>query len=148
MNLRQQLQQDLQEAIRARDERRKAALRMVLLSVQMAEAEGRTLGDADIIALIRKEVKKREEALEMIRKAGRDDLAAADSAELEVLRAYLPKLMDDEAITAEAKQAIAEVGAASPADLGKVMRVLMPRLRGKADGKRVNQIVRQLLAQQ
>ncbi len=148
MNLRQQLQQDLQEAIRARDERRKAALRMVLLSVQMAEAEGRTLGDADIIALIRKEVKKREEALEMIRKAGRDDLAAADSAELEVLRAYLPKLMDDEAITTEAKQAIAEVGAASPADLGKVMRVLMPRLRGKADGKRVNQIVRQLLAQQ
>ena len=147
MNLRERLQQDLQEAIRARDERRKAALRMVLLSVQMAEAEGRTLSDADIIDLIRKEVKKREEALEMIRKAGRDDLAAADSAELEVLRAYLPKLMDDEAITAEAKQAIAEVGAASPADLGKVMRVLMPRLRGKADGKRVNQIVRQLLAQ-
>jgi uncharacterized protein YqeY len=147
MNLRQQLQQDLQEAIRARDERRKAALRMVLLSVQMAEAEGRTLSDADIVTLIRKEVKKREEALEMIRKAGREDLAATDSAELEVLRAYLPKLMDDEAITAEAEKAIAEVGAASPADLGKVMRVLMPRLRGKADGKRVNQIVRQLLAQ-
>ncbi len=147
MTLRQQLQQDLQEAIRARDERRKAALRMVLLSVQIAEAEGRTLSDADIVALIRKEVKKREEALEMIRKAGREDLAATDSAELEVLRAYLPKLMDDEAITAEAEKAIAEVGAASPADLGKVMRVLMPRLRGKADGKRVNQIVRQLLAQ-
>lgn len=146
MNLRQQLQQDLQEAIRARDERRKAALRMVLLSVQMAEAEGRKLGDADIVALIRKEVKKREEALEMIRKAGRDDLAATDSAELEVLRAYLPKMMDDEAITAEAEKAIAEVGAASPADLGKVMRVLMPRLRGKADGRRVNQIVRELLA--
>ncbi len=147
MSLRQQLQKDLQEAIRARDERRKAALRMVLLSVQMAEAEGRNLKDADILALIRKEVKKREEALEMIRKAGRDDLAKTDSAELEVLRAYLPKLMDDETITAEAKKAIAEAGAASPADLGKVMRLLMPRLRGKADGKRVNQIVRQLLAQ-
>ncbi len=147
MSLRQQLQQDLQEAIRARDERRKAALRMVLLSVQMAEAEGRELDDAAIIALIRKEVKKREEALEMIRRAGRDDLAATDSAELEVLRAYLPKMMDDAAITEEAQKAIAEVGATAPADLGKVMRVLMPRLRGKADGRRVNQIVRQLLAQ-
>ncbi len=145
MRLRQQLQQDLQEAIRARDERRKAALRMVLLSVQMAEAEGRTLDDAAIINLIRKEVKKREEALAMMRQAGRDDLVAADSAELDVLRAYLPKMMDDEAITAAAREAIAEVGAQSPADLGRVMRVLMPRLRGKADGKRVNQIVRSLL---
>ncbi len=146
MNLRERLQRDLQEAIRARDERRKAALRMVLLAVQMAEAEGRTLDDAAIIALIRKEVKKREEALEMIRRAGRDDLVAADSAELEVLRAYLPALMDDEAITEAARKAIAEVGAASPADMGKVMRLLMPQLRGKADGRRVNQIVRQLLA--
>ncbi len=146
MNLRERLQQDLQEAIRARDERRKAALRMVLLAVQMAEAEGRTLDDEAVIALIRKEVKKREEALEMIRRAGRDDLVAADSAELEVLRAYLPALMDDEAITEAARKAIAEVGAASPADMGKVMRLLMPQLRGKADGRRVNQIVRQLLA--
>ncbi len=146
MNLRERLQRDLQEAIRARDERRKAALRMVLLAVQMAEAEGRTLDDAAIIALIRKEVKKREEALEMIRRAGRDDLVAADSAELEVLRAYLPALMDDEAITEAARKAIAEVGAVSPADMGKVMRLLMPQLRGKADGRRVNQIVRQLLA--
>ncbi len=146
MNLRERLQRDLQEAIRARDERRKAALRMVLLAVQMAEAEGRTLDDEAVIALIRKEVKKREEALEMIRRAGRDDLVAADSAELEVLRAYLPALMDDEAITEAARKAIAEVGAASPADMGKVMRLLMPQLRGKADGRRVNQIVRQLLA--
>jgi len=146
MSLRDKLQQDLQDAIRAKDERRKAALRMVLLSVQLGEVESGSLSDENIIGLIQKEVKRREETLELTRQAGRDDLIATDEAELEVLRAYLPEPLSREQITQLAKDAVAEVNASSPADLGKVMRVLMPQVRGKADGKLVNEVVRGLLA--
>lgn len=146
MSLRDQLQQDLHAAMRARDERRKAALRMLLLAVQLAEAEQVTLTDADIQALIQKEVKRRTEALELMRQAGRTDLEANEMAELEVLRAYLPTALTPEALAELAQSAIAEVGAVSVADIGKVMQVLMPRVKGRADGRLVNQVVRDLLS--
>ena len=146
MSLREQLQGDLQDAIRARDERRKAALRMVLLNVQMAEVEQGALPDEEIIVLIQKEVKRREEALEMVREAGREDLLETDVAEIEILKVYLPQPLSREAIVDRAKAVIAEVGAESPRDMGQVMGVLMPQLRGKADGRLVSDVVRELLS--
>jgi hypothetical protein len=146
MSLREQLQSDLQDAIRARDERRKAALRMVLLNVQMAEVEEGALPDEEIVVLIQKEVKRREEALVMIREAGREDLLETDIAEIEILKAYLPEPLSREAIVDRAKVVIAEVGAESPRDMGQVMGVLMPQLRGKADGRLVSTVVRELLS--
>ncbi|HOC21100.1 MAG: GatB/YqeY domain-containing protein [Chloroflexi bacterium] len=146
MGARDQLQQDLQNAIRARDEHRKAALRMVLLEVQLAEAERGTLSDADVLALIQKEIKRRTEALDMFRQGGRADLEANELVELEILKGYLPAALSPEALTGLARAAIAEVGATSIADMGKVMQVLMPRVRGQADGRLVNQIVRDLLS--
>jgi uncharacterized protein len=147
MSLRKQLQEDLQAAMRARDVHRKSALRMVLTSVQLAEVESpRPLDDAAVLDLIRKEVKRREEALEIMRDAGRDDLVTEEAVELELLRVYLPAQMSEADVRELARDAIQEVGADSPRDMGKVMGVLMPRLQGRADGRMVNQIVRDLLS--
>lgn len=146
MTLRDQLQRDLQEAMRARDERRKAALRMVLLNVQLAEAEGADLDDEDVLGLIQGEVKRLEEAYKMKQEAGREELAAVDAAEIEILREYLPEPLSREEITERARAVIDEVGATSPAEMGKVMGRLMPEVRNRADGRTVSQIVRELLS--
>lgn len=146
MSLREQLQTDLHDAIRARDEHRKGALRMVLAAVQRAEIEEGPLSDDEVLALIQKEVKRRQDALEMIRKAGREELADVEAAEIEILRAYLPEPLSLAAVTELVQAAILEIGASSPADMGKVMRVLMPQVRGKADGRLVSGIVRDLLS--
>ncbi len=133
--------------MRARDERRKAVLRMALTAVQLAEVEARSeLNDEGVVSAIRKEVRRREDALEMIRQSGRADMVAEDEAQLEILRSYLPQLLTAEEVTAIAREIVAEAGAASPADVGKVMKLLMPRVQGKADGRMVSQVVRDLLA--
>jgi uncharacterized protein YqeY len=147
MGLKEKLQQDLKSAMRARDARRKSALRMVLTSIQLAEVEQKdALTDEAIIDLIRKEVRRREDALSIMQDAGRDDLVGDEQAELEILKPYLPQLLTEDEIVVIVKGVIAEVGATSPADLGQVMRVLMPRVKGKADGRMVNQTVRNLLS--
>ena len=147
MSLKEQLQHDLQAAMRARDERRKSALRMALTAIQLAEVEQRgALSDEAVISAIRKEVRRREDALEMIRQSGRDDMVAEDEAQLEILRSYLPQLLTAEEVTAIVRDVIVETGAASPADVGKVMKLIMPRVQGKADGRMVSQIVRDLLS--
>ncbi|RLC85636.1 MAG: GatB/YqeY domain-containing protein [Chloroflexi bacterium] len=146
MALREQLQTDLHDAIRARDERRKGALRMVLADIQRAEVKNGPLSDDKVLALIQKEVKRRQDALEMIRKAGRKEMAAIEATEIEILRAYLPEPLSRAAITELVQAVILEVGASSPADMGKVMPVLMPQVRGKADGRLVSGIVRDLLS--
>ena len=146
MSLREQLQTDLHDAIRARDKHRKETLRMVRAAVQRAEIAKRSLSDDEVLALIQKEVKRRQDALEMIRKAGREELADIEATEIEILRAYLPEPLNLEAVTEFVQAAILEVGALSPADMGKVMQVLMPQVRGKADGRLVSGIVRDLLS--
>lgn len=147
MTLKEQLRHDLTVAMRARDTRRKSVLRMALSAIQLAEVEKKgNLSDEDIIVVLRKEVHRREDALAIIRQAGRAAMAADEEAELEILRAYLPQLMDADAVKALAQQAIAEVQATSPRDLGKVMKVLMPQVRGKADGRMVSETVRALLS--
>lgn len=148
MTLRENLEHDLHEAMRQRDARRKGVLRMALSAIQTAEATRKDpLPEDEVVVLLRKEVKRREEALQMMRDAGREDLVPDEEVELEILRAYLPRMMDESEITELAKEVIAEIDATSPSDMGKVMGALMPRVKGKADGRVVSQIVRQLLAE-
>jgi hypothetical protein len=147
MGLKEQLREDLKDAMRARDARRKSALRMILTAIQLAEVEqSEPLTDQDVVVIIRKEVKRREEALAMMQDADRDDLVEVETVELEILRSYLPQQMSAEEIRAVAQRTIDDVGASSPRDLGRVMGALMPQLRGKADGRVVNQVVRELLS--
>ncbi len=147
MSLRDRLRADLKDAMRAQDAHRKAAIRMVLTNIQLVESESpHTLEDSEIVELIRKEVKRREEAIEMMRTAGREDLVAEEVVELDILQAYLPALMTEDEIREVAQSVIEEAGASSMADMGRVMGALMPRVKGRADGRTVNEIVRALLS--
>lgn len=149
--LKQQIQADLKAAMRENDERRKVAIRQIVALIKNAEVEARTdgrggvLSDADILALIRREIKQHEESLLEARNAGRDDLVAEQSAELEVLRAYLPRQMSREEIADIARQVIAELGATSLKQQGEVMKALLPRVKDRAEGRLVNEVVRELL---
>lgn len=146
MSLHDQLQDDLKTAMRAKDAPRKSAIRMVLTAVQFASVEKpEGLSDADVLDLIRKEVKRREEAVELMRSAGRDDMVTAELVELDILKQYLPVQLSEGELRELAKAVIAQLGASSPRDMGRVMGALMPQVTGKADGRIVNQVVRSLL---
>jgi uncharacterized protein YqeY len=153
MSLREQLSNDLKEAMRNRQETRKRTLRSVIAALKQAETEldasgqRRQLDDEDILALIAKQAKQRQESITEYQKASRQDLVDEEQAELEILEEYLPRQLTREEIETEARKVIAEVGASGPRDIGKVMRPLMDRLRGRADGREVNQVVRELLAE-
>ncbi len=151
MGLREQLMDDLKEAMRQQDETRKRTIRSVIAAIKKAETEldasGQrvSLADDDILAVVAKQAKQRQESITEYRRGGREDLVAEEEAELAILQAYLPRQLSREEIEAEAVQIIAEVGASGPRDMGKVMKPLMARLKGRADGKLANQIVRELL---
>ena len=146
MNTKTQLQNDLKDAMRAKDEQRKTTIRMALAAIKNAEIDkGHELEDSEVQAILQKEVKTRREAVEDAKQAQRPDIIAENAAEIEILEAYLPKQLTPGEIESIAREAIHEVGATSPREIGQVMKVLMPRVRGQADGKEVNQIVRQLL---
>ncbi|MCX6070587.1 MAG: GatB/YqeY domain-containing protein [Chloroflexi bacterium] len=141
------LENDLKQAIRSSDEVRKRTLRMVLSSLKLAEVEKRgALDDAAIAGIVRKEIKMRQEAIEEAQRAGRQDLIQASQAEVAVLEGYLPKAIDPAELDALVRQAIAEAGAVGPQDMGKVMKVLVPRVEGRADGKQLSSLVRDLLS--
>jgi uncharacterized protein len=153
MSLREQLMDDLKEAMRQQDETRKLAIRSVIAAIKKAETELDASGarvsldsDEDILGIVAKQAKQRQESIVEYRRGKREDLVAAEAAELAILEAYLPRQLSREEIEAEARQVIAEVGASGPRDMGKVMKPLVDRLRGRADGKLVNQVVRELLA--
>ena len=147
MSLKDQLADDLKDAIRQRDEPRKIAIRMAIWAIKNAEVEkGAALGDADVLALLGREAKKRRESIAEFEKAGRQDLVDKEKAELEVLKAYLPAQVGRDEIVQAAREVIAEVGAAGPADKGKVMPILICRLAGRAEGREINEIVTELLA--
>jgi uncharacterized protein YqeY len=130
---------------------RKRTIRSVIAAMKQAETEldssGRrvSLSENDLLALVARQAKQRQESIAEYQKGGRQDLVAEEEAELAILQAYLPQQLGRAEIEAEARQVIAEVDATGPADLGKVMKPLMARLRGHADGKLVNEIVRELL---
>jgi uncharacterized protein YqeY len=145
--LKDQLQQDLREAMRARDERRKSALRLVGAAIKNAEiAKGHELDDAEAMAVLQREVKLRRESIEEYARAGRQNLVDKEQAELAVLETYLPAQASDDDIEAEARRVIDELGASGPKDMGRVMPVLIERFAGAADGRTVSAVVRRLLA--
>jgi uncharacterized protein YqeY len=147
MASRADLENDLKQAIRSSDEVRKRTLRMVLSSLKLAEVEKRgPLDDAAIAGIVRKEIKMRQEAIVEAQRAGRQDLIQASQAEVAVLEGYLPKAIDPAELEALVRQAIAEAGAVGPQDMGKVMKVLVPRVEGRADGKQLSSLVRDLLS--
>jgi len=148
MALKDTLAGDLKDAIRGRDERRKTAIRMVISAVKNAEvAEGSPLDDAGVLKAISKEVRRHRESIEGFQKGGRQDLVDAEEAELAVLLAYLPPAMSREEIVKAAREVIAQTGASGPADKGKVMPVLISKLAGQAEGREINEVVTELLAE-
>jgi len=141
-----ELEAELHSAMRSGDDLRKRTLRMILSSVKLAEVEKRgELDEAGMQAVLQREVKTRQEAIADAEKAQRPDLAAATHAELAVVQAYLPAQLSPDELEQMTRQAITATGAAGPQDMGRVMKEIMPKLQGRADGKTVNEIVRRLL---
>jgi uncharacterized protein YqeY len=143
---------DLKQAMLQRDEVRKRAIRSVIAAITLAETEldasGQrvSLQDDDILGVIAKQAKQRQESIVEFRKGARPDLVAEEEAELASLQTYLPQQLTREEIEIEARQVIDEVGASGLGDIGKVMKPLMARLKRRADGRLANQVVRELLA--
>lgn len=147
MTLKDKLSDDLKQAMREQDENRKVALRLLRAAIVNEEVEkGHPLDDAEVQAVALRQARQRREAIEAFRAGGREDLAAAEEAQLQVLQAYLPQQMSREEVEQAARESIARVGAKGPADIGAVMRDLMPRLKGRAEGSLANQVVKELLA--
>lgn len=170
MTLKEQLSNDLRAAMRSSDEVRRTTLRQLLAGLRQAELERRTaaakqmnradqlteaqladleklsLDDAEAAAVLQKEAKARRESMADAAKAGRSDLVAGNEAELRIIESYLPRQMTRDEIIALAEAAIAEAGVSDAKQIGAVMRLLAPRTKGRADGRLVNEVVRELLA--
>jgi len=146
MSIKNELNESMRDAMKSGDEVRKRTVRMALAGIKQAEIDRRTeLDDAAVVSLRQKEVKNRRESLEEARKANRLDLVEANEAEIDVLQAFLPKAMPAEELRSLVQAAIAESGATSPADMGKVMKTVMPRVAGRAPNDAVSATVRELL---
>jgi hypothetical protein len=146
MDTKAQLNNTLKEAMKAGDDVRRRTIRMTLAAIKQVEIDRRVeLDEAAVLGILQKEIKTRRESLEEARTANRADLAAEAEAEIAVLQAFLPQGLRPDELRALAQAAVAESGAASPADMGKVMKVLMPRVAGRAPGDQVSQAVRDLL---
>jgi uncharacterized protein YqeY len=145
--LSERIESAMRDAMRARDEQRTTTLRMAMAAAHNQKiARGRDLTDDEVVDVLTKQVKQRRESIEMFRAGGREDRAAAEEAEAVILAEFLPEQLDETEIEALARAAIAETGATSPADLGRVMGALSPRTKGRADGRLVSDVVRRVLA--
>ncbi len=134
------------QAMKDKDTLRRSVLMMVLAAVKNAEIARRgELSDGDVLSIIQKEVKQHRESIEVFEKGGRQDLADKEKAELKILGEYLPKQLSREEIVAEARRIIEAEGAKGPGDKGKVMPKIIASLKGKADGKVINEVVTELL---
>jgi len=150
MGLKEKLQADLTDAIRARDEVKSGTVRMLLTAITNEEVAGKTakvLTDAEIITVLSRESKKRREAVDAYTEAKRDDLANKEKAEGLIIAQYLPEQLSETEIKKMIADAIAETNAAGPAGMGLVMKVLQPKIAGKADGGLVSALVKASLAQ-
>ena len=146
MDTKAKLNEAVKEAMKSGDEVRKRTIRMVLAAIKQVEVDKRTdLDDTTVTALIQKEVKNRREALEEAKKANRADLVAANEDEIKVLEEFLPKAMPAEELRALIQAAITETGAAAPSDMGKVMKVVMPKVAGRAPNDMISAAVKELL---
>ena len=146
MALAQRLEQDLKAALRAGDAVRVSTIRLARAAIHNEEIEhGRQLSDDEIRVVLRKEAKRRREAIEMFERGSRDDLVAKESLELAIITEYLPAAMSPEELRKIVAEGIAEVRATARKDTGKVMAFVMPRVAGRADGQTVNRIVQEML---
>ncbi|MBN9493882.1 GatB/YqeY domain-containing protein [bacterium] len=144
--LKEQIQSELADAMRARQEVRKSALRMLIAAIKNTEIEaGHPLDDAGVVAVVQKQAKQRRESIAEFEKGNRPDLVAQEQGELDILEAYLPEQVSEDEIEAAARALIAETGATNARDIGKVMPPLVKQFAGRADGRAINEIVRRLL---
>jgi uncharacterized protein YqeY len=144
--LKQKLTDDLKQAMKGGDTVKRSVIRLVMAAIKNAEiAKQKALEDGDILGIIAKEIRQRQESIEAFKSGNRADLAAKEEAEKAILEAYMPAQLSREEIVAEARKVIAEVGAESVQDKGKVMPKLIANLKGKADGRVINEVVSELL---
>lgn len=149
MNTREQIDNDFKDAMRSGDELRKRTLRLVLSSIKLVEIDkGKKLDEGETLDIIQKEIKSYRESIADAKRADRLDLAQEAEAEIKFLQVYLPQPFSQDEIESLAKQAIKDVGASSPKEMGNVMKVLMPQIKGRADGSQVSQTVRKLLEEE
>lgn len=141
-SLKQKIDQDTKEALKKKDSLRLNVLRMLKSEIKYKEIEkGSELSDDEVISVLSSSVKRRKDSIQQFEKGERDDLVSREKAELELVLKYLPEQLTEEELSQIINQAIKELNASGPSDLGKVMRQIMPEVRGRADGKRVNQMV-------
>ena len=146
VTIKDRLDEDIRNTMRARDRERLETLRFLKSQIQLTEKNNLTeLDESGVTDVVAKQVKDRRESIEMFGQGGRADLVAKEEASLAILLEYMPEQLGDDEIEALARQAIADTGAAGPGDRGKVMGRIMPQVRGKADGSQVNAIVSRLL---
>ncbi|MDO3409166.1 GatB/YqeY domain-containing protein [Saccharibacillus sp. CPCC 101409] len=146
MNLSERLNEDMKQAMRSKDKFKLSTIRMIRATIKNQEIDTkRTLDDEEVLDILSREIKQRKDALHEFEKAGREDLAETVKAEIDIVAEYLPAQLGEEEVKAIVQQTIQETGASSKADMGKVMAALMPKVKGRADGKLVNQVVQQYL---
>jgi uncharacterized protein YqeY len=146
MNLSERLNEDMKQAMKSRDKFKLSTIRMIRSTILNLEIDlKRTLDDSEVLDILGREIKQRKDALQEFEKAGRDDLVADAKAEIEIVGQYLPTQLSEEEIKVIVQQTIQETGASSKAEMGKLMSALMPKVKGLADGKLVNQLVQQFL---
>jgi uncharacterized protein YqeY len=141
MSVLERVQDDVKDALKGGDRERVHALRLIVNELQKAAKEG----DGDDVAVLQRERKRRLEAAEAYREGGSEDRAAAEEREAEIIDGYLPEQMPDQELRAIVGDAVAESGASSPKEMGKVMSLVMPKVKGRAEGKRVSELVREAL---
>ena len=147
MSLREQINQDVKDAMKAKDVKKRDALRLLTSAFKQIEVdERRDLSDDDIIKIITQQVKRRKDSASQYKEAGRDDLMQIELDEISFYEAYLPKQLSDDALATEVSAIIEQVGATTMKDMGKVMGVASKSLAGRADGKRINECVKKLLS--
>lgn len=147
MSLRETINQDLKEAMKAKDAKKRDALRLLTSAFKQIEVDERKdLSDDDVIKIIQSQIKRRDDAASQYKEAGREDLMQIELDEIAYYTPYLPKQLSDEELTAALKSIIEKVGASSMKDMGKVMGAASKELSGQADGKRINECVKAILA--
>ncbi len=146
--IKQKLTDDLKQAMRNGDKVKSSVIRLLMAAIQNAEIAARqtTLGDQELLGIIAKEVRQRKESITAFKQGDRDDLVAQEEAEMTILKEYLPQQISREEIMTAARQVISKVNAQGPGDKGKVMSQLIPQLKGRADGREVNEVVTELLS--
>lgn len=147
MSLLERLNADMKQAMKDKDKTKLSVIRMIKSALQNEQIKsGKELTEDEVLSVLNRERKQRKDSLQEFIKAGRDDLVAAVEAELEVLATYMPEQLSEEELKKIVQQVIAETGATSKKEMGKVMSAIMPRVKGKADGALVNKLVQELLS--